>query len=143
LTATRPVVNFRARVPSPALASVPLFASLHDDQLRELANWFEERSASEGVQLCCEGAHGYSFFVLTHGTANVTAKGEHLAALEAGDFFGEIALLGDSNRTATVTASSPAKLLVLYGTEFRRLEVEHPDIATRIREAMEERLAVA
>lgn len=128
-------------VDSAALASVPLFAGLSDDQLRELAKWFQERSASEGVQLCCEGAHGYSFFVLTDGNATVTAKGERLAALEPGDFFGEIALLGDSSRTATVTASSPAKLLVLYGTEFRRLETEHPDIAARIRDAMEARLA--
>jgi voltage-gated potassium channel len=123
------------------LASVPLFSSLSDGQRSELAGWFEEKSASEGVRLCGEGAPGYCFFVLTDGTATVTCEGECVANLESGDFFGEIAILGDGRRTATVTASSPSSLLVMFGSEFRQLEAAHPDIAARIRVAMEERLA--
>jgi CRP-like cAMP-binding protein len=123
------------------LASVPLFDSLQDGQLAELAEWFEAKDASEGVRLCGQGAPGYCFFVLTGGTATVTCDGECLASLEPGDFFGEMAILGAGRRTATVTASSPSTLLVMFGSEFRRMEAAHPDIAVRIRDAMEERLA--
>jgi ATP-binding cassette subfamily B protein len=123
------------------LSSVPLFGDLSDAQLSELATWFDIRKASEGVRLCGEGAPGYCFFVLSNGTAAVTCDGATVATLERGDFFGEIAILGAGRRTATVTTSSPATLLVMFGAEFRRLEAAHPEIASRIREAMEERLA--
>jgi CRP-like cAMP-binding protein len=124
------------------LASVPLFKGLDDDQLSELASWFDVRLASEGIRLCGEGAPGYTFFVLADGTASVTADGEAVATLGPGDFFGEIAILGHGRRTATVTTTSPVTLLVMFGAEFRRLEAAHPDIASSIRRAMEERLAV-
>jgi CRP-like cAMP-binding protein len=65
-----------------------------------------------------------------------------VANLGPGDFFGEIAILGHGRRTATVTTTSPVTLLVMFGAEFRRLEAAHPDIASSIRRAMEERLAV-
>jgi CRP-like cAMP-binding protein len=121
-------------------ANLPLFASLGDDQLRELATWFHVQNASEGVRLCGEGAPGYTFFILVDGTAEVTKDGQTLAALRPGDFFGEIAILGEGKRTATVISTSPARLLVLFGTEFRRLEAAHPDIALNIAEAMRARL---
>jgi CRP-like cAMP-binding protein len=124
------------------LASVPLFKGLDDDQLSELASWVDVRVASEGIRLCGEGAPGYTFFVLADGTASVTADGEAVATLRPGDFFGEIAILGHGRRTATVTTTSPVTLLVMFGAEFRRLEAAHPDIASSIRSAMEERLAV-
>jgi CRP-like cAMP-binding protein len=123
------------------LSAVPLFSGLDDGQLSDLANWFDVRNASEGVRLCGEGAPGYCFFVLTDGAATVTSDGATVATLASGDFFGEIAILGKGRRTATVTTSSPATLLVMFGAEFRRLEAAHPDIASRIRETMEERLA--
>jgi CRP-like cAMP-binding protein len=125
------------------LASVALFESLDDGQRGEVAEWFEERDASEGVRLCGQGAPGYCFFVLTRGTARVTCDGECVANLEPGDFFGEMAILGGGRRTATVTASSPSSLLVMFGSEFRRLEAAHPEIAARIRDAMEKRLAAS
>ncbi len=122
------------------LAGVPLFGSLTHDQREELATWFDAREASEGVRLTGEGAPGYSFFVLTEGTASVTSEGEKVAALGPGDFFGEMAIIGGGRRKATVTASSPAKLLVMFGTEFRRLEATHPDLASAIEETMAKRL---
>jgi CRP-like cAMP-binding protein len=125
------------------LSAVPLFGGLDDAQRSELANWFDVRNASEGVRLCGEGAPGYCFFVLTDGTATVTSDGATVATLAPGDFFGEIAILGKGRRTATVTASSPATLLVMFGAEFRRLEAAHPDIASRIRDTMEDRLAAS
>jgi CRP-like cAMP-binding protein len=123
------------------LASIPLFRGLSDGQLSELATWFDVRTASEGIRLCGEGAPGYTFFVLADGTASVTADGEAVATLGPGDFFGEIAILGHGRRTATVTTTCPVKLLVMFGAEFRRLEEAHPDMASTIRAAMEERLA--
>jgi CRP-like cAMP-binding protein len=123
------------------IAAVPLFGSLSDDQLGELATWFHVRNASEGVRLVGEGAHGYTFFILTEGTAAVTSDGESLATLGPGDFFGEIAILGDGRRTASVTSTSPVRLLVMFGSEFRRLEAAHPDMAESLTEAMQARLA--
>lgn len=122
------------------IAGVPLFKPLDDDQLSELATWFHAQNEGEGVRLVGEGAHGYTFFILMEGTAAVTSEGESLATLGPGDFFGEIAILGGGRRTATVTSTSPVRLLVLFGTEFRRLEAAHPDIASRLTEAMQARL---
>jgi CRP-like cAMP-binding protein len=98
------------------------------------------QNTSEGVRLVGEGAPGYTFFVLMEGTAAVTTSGQTVAVLGPGDFFGEIAILGDGRRTATVTSTSPARLLVMFGTEFRQLEAEHPEIASRIAEAMQARV---
>lgn len=123
------------------LAGLPFFSGLDDDQLGELANWFHVQNAGEGVRLVGEGAPGYTFFILIDGTAKVTSEGRSLATLGPGDFFGEVAILGDGRRTATVTSYSPVRLLVLFGTEFRQLEAAYPQIATRIKEAMQARVA--
>jgi CRP-like cAMP-binding protein len=123
------------------LATVPLFNALDDDQLGELATWFHLQSQTEGTRLVGEGAPGYTFFILTDGTAVVTSEGQSLATLGPGDFFGEIAILGDGRRSATVTSTSPVQVLVMFGTEFRRLEAAHPEIASRIVEAMQVRVA--
>ena len=122
-----------------ALAAVPLFSSLDEEQLVNLAKWFHVQNSHEGVRLVGEGAPGYTFFVLIEGTAAVTSEGQTLTELVPGDFFGEVAILGEGRRTATVTSTSPVRLLVLFGTEFRQLEAAHPEIASRIAEAMQER----
>lgn len=97
----------------------------------------------EGVKLVGEGCHGYSFFVLAEGTASVTAEGEELATLRAGDFFGEVAMLDSGRRTASVTSTAPARLFVMFGTEFRQLQDAYPEIADRITLAMKERVGIA
>jgi CRP/FNR family cyclic AMP-dependent transcriptional regulator len=125
------------------LKTVPLFASLNEGELRELASWFDVQACSEGVCLTGEGAGGYSFYVLVDGSAAVTAEGEELATLGPGDFFGEIAILGGGRRSATVTTTSATKLLVMFGTEFRQLQQAQPSIAARIEEAMQQRLEVS
>jgi voltage-gated potassium channel len=126
-------------VPAAELASIPLFASLSESDLEEVRCWFETRSASEGVSLAGEGASGYSFFVLAEGEAVVTSNETELATLGPGDFFGEIAILGDGRRTATVTATEPSRLFVMFGAEFRELQKRHPDIAAHLERAMAER----
>jgi CRP-like cAMP-binding protein len=124
------------------LAAIPLFESLSTPEREELAPWFDVQIASEGVRLIGEGSSGYSFFILTQGSAAVTTGEGTLADLGPGDFFGEIAILGNGRRTATVTTTSPSQLLVMYGTEFRRLQKAQPDIAERIAEAMRQRISV-
>jgi voltage-gated potassium channel len=125
------------------LIGIPLFASLSDDDRAELANWFECRSTSAGVRLIGEGAAGYSFFILTEGGAEVTIDGEKVTELGPGDFFGELAILGDGYRSATVTMSAPGKVLVMFGTDFRRLQQEKPGIASVVEDAVRTRVAAA
>ncbi len=121
------------------LTGIPLFSTLSADELAELATWFEARSVSEGVRLATEGAAGYSFFVLVEGSAEVTLGGEAVATYEPGDFFGEMAIAGDGRRTATVTTTSPVRILTLFGTEFRRLQQAQPAIAARLESAIQQR----
>jgi CRP-like cAMP-binding protein len=123
------------------LAAVPLFSSLSETELEELAGWFDAKEAGEGVTLCGEGASGYSFFLLLDGRAIATSNGTQLATLGPGDYFGEIAILGGGRRTATVTTSTPARLLVMFGTDFRQLQQAKPEIAAQLEAAMAKRLA--
>jgi CRP-like cAMP-binding protein len=124
------------------VASVPLFSSLSDDQLKEAAGWFHvQKNVGAGMKLVGEGAPGYTFFVILDGAAVVTKDGQQLATLGRGDYFGEMAILGEGRRTATVTSTEPVRLLVMFGTEFRCLEAAHPEIAARIMDAMKARLA--
>jgi voltage-gated potassium channel len=125
------------------LAGIPLFDELEPDELAAIAPWFEVQETSPGVNLTGEGASGYSFFILSDGAASVTIDGAEVNALGPGDFFGELAILGDGVRTATVTTTSPSRLLVLFGTEFRRLQQEHPDLARRIEAGVRARLQPA
>ena len=114
------------------LAGVPLFADLEPDKRETLASWFEVRDVSAGVKLTGEGASGYSFFVLREGTTTVTIDGNEVRTLGPGDFFGELAILGDGRRTATVTTATPVRVLVLFGTEFRQLQQDYPELAAQI-----------
>lgn len=114
------------------LSGIDLFESLDEGARATIAPWFEVQKTSPGVALIGEGAMGYSLFVLREGTASVTVEGDEVRTLGPGDFFGELALLGRGQRSATVTTTSPATVLVLFGTEFRQLQQEHPEIAARI-----------
>jgi CRP/FNR family transcriptional regulator, cyclic AMP receptor protein len=125
------------------LKSQPLFSSLNEDECELLSHWVEEREIPEGKVLGAEGDAGYFFFVIEEGKAEVTREGRRLNELGPGDFFGEIAILGGGRRTATVAATSPMRLLVIFGLQFREMEAQIPEVAERIRGAMEERLARA
>ena len=118
------------------LAGIPLFDTLEEEERAAIAPWFELQEVSPGVNLTGEGASGYEFFVLRDGTATVTINGIEVRTLSPGDFFGELAILGDGRRTATVTTASPAQVLVLFGTEFRRLQQAYPETAERIESAL-------
>lgn len=128
-------------IPDPnTLAALPLFSSLTREQLATVAAWSELRTLRPGERAVGEGASGYCFFVVQDGAAVVTQDSKELGRLGPGDFFGELAILGDGRRTATVTAVEPTTVLVFFGTEFRRLEAELPNVAAEIKEALAERL---
>src|SRR5262245_48882300 len=121
------------------LARVPLFESLSDGERAEVAPWFEARTVSPGVNLASEGASGYSFYVLLEGSAEVNANGRTVATYGPGDFFGEMALIDAERRSATVTTTSPARVLALFGTEFWRLQQSHPAVVAEVERVAHER----
>jgi voltage-gated potassium channel len=122
------------------LAGLPLFEQLDEEERSAIAHWFEVQETSPGVKLTGEGAAGYSFYVICDGTASVSIDGIEVNALGPGDFFGELAILGDGVRTATVVTSAPSRLLVLFGTEFRRIQQEYPELASKIEAGVRGRL---
>jgi len=114
------------------LAAIPLFGDLSSDERQELAGWFEERTYDAGARLVGEGSAGYEFFVVAGGEAVVTSEGVELTRLGPGDFFGEVAFGGSGRRSATVTATSPARLFCMFGTRYRDLQTTHGDVAAKI-----------
>jgi CRP/FNR family transcriptional regulator, cyclic AMP receptor protein len=123
------------------LKKVPLFAGCTKKELRELAARTDEIDLRDGYVLMREGRLGREFIVLVEGTAAVTKNGKKLAELEAGDWVGEIALLTNVPRTATVTATSPIRVLVITDRSFRRLVETMPSIALKVLASVGDRLA--
>ena len=120
---------------------VPLFSRLSKTELRDLAMLADEIDLRDGKELTRQGAQGREFFVLLEGTADVRKNGRKINTLGPGDFFGEIALVSREPRTATVTATSPVRTLVITDRSFRRLLDESPQVKTKVMEAMAKRLA--
>ncbi len=114
------------------LKKVPLFSGCSKSELRELAKSADELDVREGTVLTREGRAGREFFVLISGTAKVTKNGRTIADLGPGDWLGEIALITDSPRTATVTATSPVDLLVITDRRFRTVVETMPSIAMKV-----------
>ncbi|MBI2238103.1 MAG: cyclic nucleotide-binding domain-containing protein [Actinobacteria bacterium] len=125
------------------LAKVPLFSGCSHRELDVIARAAKEVSHKEGTAIAREGERGIGFFLILEGTAKVTIGGRTRAKLGPGDFFGEVALLDGGPRTATVTATSPIKLLGLTEWVFRGLLHEHPSIALKTLESVAGRLRTA
>ena len=123
------------------LKSVPLFAGCSKTELRQLAKTADEIDLRQGTVLTREGRPGREFFVLIDGTAEVTKKGKKIADLGPGDWLGEIALITDSPRTATVTATSPVDVLVITDRRFRSVVETMPSIALKVLACVGERLS--
>ena len=123
------------------IRQVPLFSRCSRAELKEIAKLADEIDLRQGKEMTREGAPGREFFVLLEGTADVRKKGRKINTLRAGDFFGEISLVSRQPRTATVTATSPVRALVVTDYSFRHLLDESPQIKTKVMEAMAERLA--
>jgi CRP-like cAMP-binding protein len=91
--------------------------------------------------LCKEGEIGHEFFVIVDGKVKVSRKGRRIATRDGGDFVGEIALLEEIPRTATVTAETPVRLFVLTRKDFRHLLDETPSVERKVLRALARRLA--
>jgi CRP/FNR family cyclic AMP-dependent transcriptional regulator len=122
------------------LKKVPLFADLDDRELEQIAGSMRERTFAAGDTVTQEGAGGAGFFVVESGEANVTVDGQPRGAIGAGDYFGEIALLTGSDRTATITATTDLHCYGMTPWDFRPLVESNSSIAWKLLTAMAEKL---
>ena len=122
------------------LKGVPLFAGCSKADLQRIASLADELDLGAGATLIREGERGREFIVIVDGSVDVTRKGKTLRTLGSGDFIGEIALVADVPRTATVTASSPVRLLVITDRAFKSLLERTPSMATKVLQSLGERL---
>lgn len=121
------------------LKTIPLFAGLSRKARRAVAQRADEVDLAEGRYVVREGEFPYEFFAIESGTAEVKRGDQFLAELGPGDFFGEMGLVGDMRRNASVIASSPMTVIVMTGPAFRQTAREEPEVAKGIQKAIEER----
>ena len=115
------------------LRKVPLFAELDNRQLKKLASRFRERTVGPGTQVTAEGEmSGVGFFVVGGGEAAVNVGGKDVGTLGPGDHFGELALVSESARTATVTATTELRLLEIPFWDFRDFAHANPDVTWKL-----------
>lgn len=118
------------------LRRVPLFSDLDDDELEQIAPSFKERTFDAGAVIAEEGKGGVGFFVIEDGTAKITVRGKERATVGPGGYFGEIALIDDGPRTATVIAEGELHCYGLTSWEFRPLVEANSTIAWKLLQAM-------
>jgi CRP-like cAMP-binding protein len=129
-----------ARASLDVLKRVPLFADLDGRELEQIAASMRERRFSAGDAVTQEGAGGAGFFIVEEGTAEVTVAGASRGSIGPGDYFGEIALLTGSDRTATITATSDMLCWGMTPWDFRPLVESNATIAWKLLTAMADKL---
>ena len=124
------------------LALVPLFQGLTDDQRQRLSSWLDVELFDVGHSLVRTNQHGYAFFVLDEGRARAELDGQILERLEPGAVFGEMAFFAPSSRrSASIIAETPIRVFSMFGTHFREMQMEMPEVAGRLQQLFEERAA--
>ena len=123
------------------LRSVPLFGDLDEYDLSQVARWVVEVDAEPGELLIEQGSMPYELFVIEEGTVDVVRDGEPLATLGVGDVVGEIALLAQHRRMASVVARTPVRALALHVDALQELTEEMPELGDELRALMERRRA--
>lgn len=123
------------------LKRVPLFATCSKQQLTGIAAIADEFGQRQGATLAKQGDRGREFMVLIEGTADVVRGRKKLASLGPGAFFGEMALLADEPRMASVVATSPVRALVITDRAFARLLREDPRMQAKILSVVAARVA--
>ena len=121
------------------LSSIGLFESLSRDERRTIAQHADEVDVSEGKELVRQGEFAYEFFVIEEGSADVMRDGERIAELGPGDFLGEMGIVRQAVRNATVVTTSPASVIVMTSQDFRAMQRSNAALASRIEAAVEER----
>jgi CRP/FNR family cyclic AMP-dependent transcriptional regulator len=125
------------------LRRVPLFADLDERELQSVASGLKEVTFRPGQEVTTEGGAGIGFFIIQDGDAVVTVRGQERGRLGPGDYFGEIALISRSDRTATVSADTELRCLGMTSWEFRPLVEGNGTVAWKLLEAMAKRIAQA
>ena len=120
---------------------VPFFSGMSKREFAAIAKQTDKGDVATGKVLAREGQFGHEFFIIDAGTAEVIRGGETIAALGAGDFFGEMALLEEDRRTATVIAKTPMSLIVMTRSNLRSLDREQPAVHAMVAKAIAERHA--
>ncbi|HUQ23792.1 MAG TPA: cyclic nucleotide-binding domain-containing protein [Gaiellaceae bacterium] len=132
-----------ARPSIETLKKVPLFAELENRDLERIADSFKERKYASGDTIAGEGQGGAGFFVIAEGTARVTVQGGDRGTLGPGDYFGEIALIDEGARTATVTAETDMTCYAMTFWEFRPIVETDARIAWKLVQALAHKLREA
>jgi CRP/FNR family cyclic AMP-dependent transcriptional regulator len=126
-----------------ALKKVPLLAGLSDRELERLAGQLHERRFPAGSTVVSEGATGTGFFVITEGEGEVEVGGQVRSKLGPGDYFGEMALIDEGIRSATITAVTDLTCYGMTPWEFKPFVDEHPEVAWTLLQNMTRRLREA
>jgi len=126
--------------PEEALARVPLFSMLPKKELARLSGQAHDRTFPAGAVLTVEAEGGTTFGVIVEGQAAVSVHGRPARTLGPGDYFGEMALIDRSYRSATVTAETPLRCLLFVAWVFRPFAMDHPETAWALLEAMVQRV---
>jgi CRP/FNR family cyclic AMP-dependent transcriptional regulator len=132
-----------ATAPVELLQRVPLFSGLGRRELERVANSMKERRFRQGDAVTTEGRGGVGFFVIDEGEAEVTVHGEERARLGPGDYFGEIALITESDRTATITAETDMRCYGMTMWDFRPLVESNASIAWQMLQSLAQKFTEA
>jgi len=129
--------------PAELIQQVPLFSDLDKKELRNLTSSMKERVFKAGDTVAKEGQSGIGFFIIDKGEASVTVGGEERGSLKSGDYFGEVALIDDGARTATITAKTELRCYGITSWEFRPLVEQNADLAWKMLQTLAKRLRAA
>jgi CRP/FNR family transcriptional regulator, cyclic AMP receptor protein len=132
-----------AGAPTELIKRVPLFSELDERELKAVAGSMVERIFPAGEAVTTEGKSGVGFFVVVDGTATVGIGGSELRKLGPGDYFGEVALVADVKRTATIVADTDLHCFGMTPWEFRPLVQAQASIAWKLLQTLAHRLAEA
>jgi CRP/FNR family transcriptional regulator, cyclic AMP receptor protein len=122
------------------LADVPLFSGLSKRHLRKVAGLGMERRVAAGTAVVRAGERGDAFFVILDGTATVRRPGKRTVKLTPGDFFGELALLDDAPRSATVEADGEMLVMWVSRPAFQKLLKQEPKVAVEMLHTLAQRM---
>jgi CRP-like cAMP-binding protein len=121
------------------LESVPLFSGLSQHELRRLSTVTDEVVLPAGTHLIDEGTFSHEFLLIASGHAEVRREGRRLAQLGPGDFAGEVGVMSDARRNASVIATTELRAIVMTDRDLRRITQEIPSVEAQIAAAIEAR----
>jgi len=129
--------------PVDLLKRVPIFSELDSNEIERLSRSFRDRTFDAGQEVVTEGRGGVGFFIVESGEATVTVHGDERGRIGPGDYFGEVALIDEGPRSATITATTDLKTWGLTPWDFRPLVETNAAIAWKLLQALAKKLRAA